>query len=48
MYEIRMGIFYGIDVTYANPKIPAKDMHAIRKEAITAMADKWEPVNTHK
>lgn len=48
MYEIRMGIVYGIDVTYADPKITAKDMRAIRKEAIAAMANKWEPVNNSK
>ena len=48
MYEIRMGIFYGIDVTYANPKIPAKDMQAILKKAIEDMEDKWEPVNNSK
>ena len=34
MYEIRMGIAYGIDVTYANPRVPLKEMRAIRKKAI--------------
>lgn len=48
MHEIRMGIAYGIDITYANPKIPAKDMQAILKKAIEDMEDKWEPVNSSK
>lgn len=34
MYEIRMGIAYGIDVTYANPRVSLKDMRNIRKKAI--------------
>ena len=46
MYEIRMGIAYGIDVAYANPRVPLKDMRAIRKKAIEDMEDKWEPINS--
>ena len=46
MYEIRMGIAYGIDITYANPRIPLKDMRAIRQKAIEDMEDEWEPINS--
>jgi hypothetical protein len=37
-----MGIAYGIDVTYADPRVPLKDMRTIRKKAIEDMEDKWK------